>query len=121
MGLLKSFIEQITPQSPFSTTMCSEDDHEFLRNITALYSHPEDGDFLAKGQELLCKAVAAYPHLMPLLYRDLLWFFGGDCLHFMPDDEIAQFQTLDERRHEAMENREDFSYANIRAQVLGLH
>jgi hypothetical protein len=33
--------------------------------------------------------------------RDLLWFFGGDCLHYMPDEEIGLFQELDERRHQA--------------------
>lgn len=121
MGLLKSFIEQITPQLPFTSTMCSEEDHEFLRDITALYSNPNGTNFLSKGQELLCKVVSTYPHLMPLLYRDLLWFFGGDCLHYMPDEEIALFQRLDEMRHDATAMSESFSYAEARAQVFGLH
>lgn len=121
MSLLKRFIEQITPQAPFSTAFCSEEDHEFLREITALYSNPQGTQFLAKGQDLLCKVVAAYPHLMPLLQRDLLWFFGGDCLHYMPDEEIALFQRLDEMRHEAIATRNTFSYSEARAQVFGLH
>lgn len=121
MGLLKHFIEQITPQVPFSAEFCSEDDHEFLREITSLYSNPDSPQFLTKGQDLLCKVVATYPHLMPLLHRDLLWFFGGDCLHYMPDEEIARFQRLDELRHDAAASGEAFSYPEARAQILGLH
>lgn len=121
MGLLKHFIEQVVQCAPFSTEQCSEGDHEFLHEITTLYSNPGAPDFLIKGQDLLCKVVAAYPHLMPLLQRDLLWFFGGDCLHFMPDEEIACFQRLDELRQDASVNGSTFSYPEARAQLFGLH
>jgi hypothetical protein len=26
----------------------------------------------------------------------LLWFFGGDCLHYLDDEEIAAYQARDE-------------------------
>jgi hypothetical protein len=58
---------------------------------------------------------------MPILPRDLLWFFGGDCLHYMPDEEIRIFQELDEQRENAKENNEIFSYENARLRSMGLH
>jgi len=51
--------------------------------------------------------------------RDLLWFFGGDCLHFMPDDEIAVFQQLEERRYEAEQNDKPFDW-NLEKQLLSM-
>ncbi|PKM32136.1 MAG: dehydrogenase, partial [Gammaproteobacteria bacterium HGW-Gammaproteobacteria-12] len=53
------------------------------------------------GQDLISQVFHRYPQIAHLVPRDLLWFFGGDCLHFMPDDEIALYQALDERRFEA--------------------
>ncbi|WP_414673681.1 PA2817 family protein, partial [Marinimicrobium sp. UBA4209] len=49
------------------------------------------------------------------------WYFGGDCLHYMPDEEIAKYQLLDERRHEAIAEGREFSYEHERAKVFGLH
>ena len=50
-------------------------------------------------------------HLIP---RDLLWYFGGDCLHFMPDDEIAQYQLLDEHRADVEARGEVFDWQQAR-------
>lgn len=69
----------------------------------------------------MCRVVGSYPHLMPLLYRDLLWFFGGDCLHYMPDEEIAVFQHLDEQREDAKQQQVAFSYKEARAKSMGMH
>jgi len=49
----------------------------------------------------------------------LLWFFGGDCLHFMPDEEIELYQTLDERRYQAEQQGEVFDW-NQEKQLLAL-
>lgn len=122
LQLLKAFIEQISQQQPFVLENCSEEDQTFLQLIKSLsQSTQQDSEFLFEGQQILCRIVTTYPHLMPLLYRDLLWFFGGDCLHFMPDDEIARYQHLDELRHEAINAGKDFSYADERAKLFGLH
>src|SRR5690606_34978035 len=51
------------------------------------------------GQDLICQVFHRYPQVAHLVPRDLLWFFGGDCLHYMPDEEISLYQELDERRH----------------------
>ena len=33
---------------------------------------------------------------MPVIERELFWFFGGECLHYLTDEEITQFQRIDE-------------------------
>ncbi len=76
--------------------------------LTLLPQEPEQSLYL--GQDLMCQVIHRYPQIAHLVPRDLLWFFGGDCLHFMPDDEITLFQALDERRFEAEQNDEPFDW-----------
>lgn len=71
------------------------------------------------GQDLIAQTFHRYPQIAHLVPRDLLWFFGGDCLHFMPDEEIDMYQQLDERRFAAEENGEDFDWT-AEKQLLAL-
>lgn len=66
------------------------------------------------GQELLCQIIQRYPQIAHLIPRDLLWFFGGDCLHFMPDEEIALYQELEEQRYTAEQRGETFDWLKAR-------
>jgi len=120
IALLNTFIDQIQQQPPFSLEDCELDDLNFLLELKQL---PKVGgsELLIQGQQLLCRIVAGYPHLMPLVPRDLLWFFGGDCLHYMPDEEISVFQQLDELRQNAKELDQAFSYEKARLSTMGLH
>ena len=121
VNLLRDMTRQIAQQPPFINTNPSADECEFIAQLENLNTNPYGSDFLINGQDLLCKIVSGYSHLMPLVYRDLLWFFGGDCLHFMPDEEIQIFQRLDEERHQAEANDSPFSYKDARAKNLGAH
>lgn len=76
--------------------------------LEVLPREPEQSLYL--GQDLICQVIHRYPQIAHLVPRDLLWFFGGDCLHFMPDEEISLFQALDERRYEAEQNDEPFDW-----------
>jgi hypothetical protein len=84
--------------------------------LAALRDSPEERHL---GQELICQVFQRYPQIAHLVPRDLLWFFGGDCLHFMPDEEIALYQELDERRFEAEACGEPFEW-NREKQLLAL-
>lgn len=53
-------------------------------------------DLAEAGQWLISTIVSAYPHITPYISRDLFWYFGGDCLHFLGDEEIGHFQAIDE-------------------------
>jgi hypothetical protein len=71
------------------------------------------------GQDLMCQVIQRYPQIAHLVPRDLLWFFAGDCLHFMPDEEIDLYQSLEDRRFEAEENDEPFDW-NQEKQLLAM-
>ena len=70
----------------------------------------ESSEDLYVGQDIISHVFQRYPQIAHMVPRDLLWFFGGDCLHFMPDDEIDKYQQLEERRFQALENGEEFDW-----------
>lgn len=78
----------------------------------------ERSEYLELGQRLVSRLVSHFPAFTPHIPRELLWFFGGDCLHYLADDEIEKFQLLEERYYEAGENAD---YSDLRAQAFGLH
>ncbi|MDH1010264.1 dehydrogenase [Pseudomonas nicosulfuronedens] len=99
-----------------------EDNHglfleRFDELLVELPRDPEGAQYL--GQDLISQIFHRYPQIAHLIPRDLLWFFGGDCLHYMPDEELQMYQQLDERRFEAEENGEPFDW-NREMQVLAL-
>ena len=99
-----------------------EDNHAlFLERFDELLSElpQQTEDAIHLGQELMGQVFHRYPQVAHLVPRDLLWFFGGDCLHFMPDEEIELFQQLDERRFAAEEHGEAFDWAQEK-QLLAL-
>ncbi|MBD2859641.1 dehydrogenase [Spongiibacter sp. KMU-158] len=78
-------------------------------------------DYLGDGQDLLTRIIALYPQLTPAIHRDLLWFFGGDCLHFLSDEELDHYQNLEERYYQQARDSGDADYRSLRAQEFGLH
>ncbi len=74
----------------------------------------------ADAASLVDRLFTTYPDFAPTFPRELLWFFGGDCLHFMPDDEIALFQQLDEKRSEAAAGGNILDLQAARAKLLNL-
>jgi hypothetical protein len=66
----------------------------FEQLLEALEQHSTDYEYL--GRELLSTLQAQFPDIWPLVDRHLLWFFGGDCLHFLTEEEIAEFQARDD-------------------------
>jgi hypothetical protein len=49
-----------------------------------------------RGRELVSRLFTSYPEFAPTFPRELLWFLGGECLHYMPDEEIAEFERRQE-------------------------
>ena len=118
--LLADFLNNLKQSVPFNQQELSEDDQSFFDVLLSLPQLTGE-QFLNIGQQCLCRIVSTYSHLMPIVPRDLFWFFGGDCLHYMPDDEIAKFQQLEDLRYEAAQNNESVNYEELRARALGLH
>ena len=96
-GLLKQFAEDMVKR----TEHLPESDS--LRELAAAFIQLSDGerDLYIDGPSLVSRLFTTYPDFAPTLPRDLLWFLAGECLHYMPDEEIAAYQQLDEMRAEA--------------------
>lgn len=97
------------------------DTAEFLNRVRTLQSSLGDPDSAQEGQALLSQIVASFPLITPQMHRDLLWFFGGDCLHYLSDEELDKYQLLEERYYEAGSDGDEGLYRNLRAQTFGLH
>lgn len=76
--------------------------------LTLLPQNPLESQYL--GQDLICQVIQRYPQIAHLVPRDLLWFFGGDCLHFMPDEELQLYQSLEDLRYEAERDGQRFDW-----------
>jgi hypothetical protein len=119
-NLLEALYQLCQKQLPFCDERANEVDIEFLETLKAVSeaSSPDD-TFQQQGQSIICRIVAQYPHITPSVNRDLFWFFGGECLHFMADEELALYQQLDERLHE--DGGESLDYTEVKASIFQLH
>ena len=85
--------------------------------LASLPIDPIESQYL--GQDILTQVITRYPQIAHLIPRDLLWFFAGDCLHYLSDEEIDLYQALEERRYEAEQNDEPFDW-NQEKQLLAM-
>ena len=78
-------------------------DTDSLKELAASFGALSSGerDLYLDGPVLVSRLFTTYPDFAPTLPRDLLCFLAGECLHYMPDEEIAAYQQLDEMRAEA--------------------
>ena len=103
------------------TEQVSADEHalfieRFDELMQLLQDNAEDSQYL--GQEIISQIFFRYPQVAHLIPRELLWFFGGDCLHFMPDEEIDLFQQLEDLQYQAESNGEAFNWLQTKQQLL---
>lgn len=120
--LLQYLCNQARQTAPFCLELCTAEDQQVVDDLQTLASSPRASeDFMALGQATLCRIIGHYHDLTHSIHRDLLWYFGGDCLHFMPDEEIALYQRLDERCQALEAGNIAVNFADERANVFGLH
>ena len=91
---------------------------ELAGAFAALCNH--EGDLYTDGPALVTRLFTNYPDFAPTFPRELLWFFGGECLHFMPDHEIELHQQLEELRRAAAAAGETLDLRAARAKLLKL-
>jgi hypothetical protein len=123
LNFLKIAYNNFIKNDPFTREELAADDAEFIARFKNLIEDFEagTGDVRTEGEDLLVRAFRMYPELAHLIARDLLWYFGGSCLHNMADEEIEKFQRLDEMSFEAEEREETFDYLKARAAVFELN
>jgi hypothetical protein len=100
----------------------SLEEGDSLRELAAAFVELDSGkrDLYSEGHSLVARLFTTYPDFAPTFPRDLLWFLGGECLHFMPDDEIEQHQQLNDLRAEAAGRGETLDLIAARAKLLKL-
>ncbi|MEM8660077.1 MAG: PA2817 family protein [Pseudomonadota bacterium] len=111
----------------FSDTFCqrtqtlAEDDR--LRMLALEFQSLAKGardQLYDQGAALTVRLFTTHPEFAPTYPRELLWFFGGDCLHFMPDEEIGIYQQLEEQRLQSDARGKLFDFQAARAKLLNL-
>lgn len=71
--------------------------------------------FHDEGPALVYRLFTTSPAFAGGFPRDLLWYCGGECLHFMPDEEIERWSQLDEDRRGAAAQGLNFDWASAAA------
>jgi len=105
--------QRIAEHSPFDQPELAEEEIDFLEkwdqltlNIQANETH-----YVFDAQEFLARFIRCYANLVPLIKRELLWFIGGECLHFLGDEEIALYQQLEEQLYELDSQQQKYDIA----------
>ena len=95
---------------PFNEELLAEEEADLMEKWDTLLVNIAQNhiNFGFDAQELLSRFIRCYANLTPLIRRELLWFIGGECLHFLGDEEIALFQELEERLHERQSEGVDY-------------
>ncbi len=123
LRLLKQSYEAFRAKEPFNEQPLGHDEIAFLASFEQLIKNMValDPNHVFLGQQLVTQQISKYPEHTECWARDLFWYFGGDCLHYMPDDEIEKFQKLDDAKHEAISEGRQFDREKVRNRILGLH
>lgn len=93
--LLKNVQNRLTKAQENAPDLLSDDILHQLEQVINSILEQSDSRF-ALGQDWMVQMFTHLPQFNPAIERELLWFFGGECLHFLSDEEIARFQEEDE-------------------------
>lgn len=117
--LLLQLCSHCEQQLPFCSPEASATDSDLLSALQALAakSRLSAADNFS-AQDLVCRLVGHYAHITPYINRDLLWLLGGDCLHYLSDDEILGYQHLDELIFNLISKGEQIDFDQLRAAVF---
>ena len=100
------------------TRTASLEDTDSLRELAVAFAEAAESDLYASAPALVDRLFSTYPDFAPTFPRELLWFLGGECLHYMPDEEIEAFQELDEMRGTAEKRGEVLDFQAARAKLM---
>lgn len=110
--------QQCAQHAPFNGDQMSETDQSFIDKLSNLSEQDSvSEEHYETGQQLVGQIIANYPHITPLINRDLLWLLGGDTLHYLSDDEISLYQQIEDQLYE----QGDGDFKSIKANLLSLH
>ena len=109
LELLNETLSRIEKAAANESGVIDADILQQFRDVIDQLTEHRDSAYDA-GQDLFSKIGTHHPQLMPAVDRALLWFFGGECMHFLSDEEITRFQHLDEMAAEAKAEGKEYDY-----------
>ncbi len=109
LELLNETLSRIEKAAANESGVIDADILQQFRDVIDQLTEHRDSAYEA-GQDLFSKIGTHQPQLMPAIDRALLWFFGGECMHFLNDEEITRFQHLDEMAAEAEAEGKEYDY-----------
>ena len=114
--------ERIAEHDPFNQPELAEEELDFLEKWDDLTKKIQDNshDYSFDAQEILSRFIRCYANLVPLIKRELLWFVGGECLHFLGDEEITLYQQLEEHLYELDSQKKSYDIAKEINTLRGL-
>jgi hypothetical protein len=120
--ILTTLYDHCKNQPPFNLEDCNEHDQSFISALEKLSKKEAiDESIYEQGQRLIERIIANYPMITPVLNRDILWILGGSCLHYLGDEEIEQYQQLDEIIYQAEINNEIVCFQQAKRLAFKLH
>lgn len=109
----------IVPNHPGHTEESNQQLLDDLQAVLADFGHGPD--YIELAGQILQRIISHYPDITPVMHRDLLWFCGGQCLHYLGDEEMDRYQLLEDRYFEKAAAEPNTRYRDLRAQIFGLH
>ena len=109
LELLNETLSRIEKAAANESGVIDADILQQFRDVIDQLTEHRDSAYEA-GQDLFSKIGTHQPQLMPAVDRALLWFIGGECMHFLSDEEITRFQHLDEMAAEAEAEGKEYDY-----------
>lgn len=97
LQLLKNVQSRLEKAQQHVPDLLGEEILQQLAEIIQLFSQHTDSAY-EQGQDWLVRVFTHLPQFSPAIERQLLWMFGGECLHFLSDEEIAEFQRLEDEQ-----------------------
>ena len=119
--LIAQLSDTIHATPPFNDENIGEVEQELLAGLDILRDNAASSEEKQlTGQKVVTLIIRNYSHITHSIPRDLLWYFGGECMHFLGDEEIEAFQKLDERYYDAMaEAPNETEYRTLRESLIG--
>ncbi|BDX02742.1 MAG: PA2817 family protein [Marinomonas sp.] len=113
---------RIAEHDPFNQPELAEEEIDFLAKWDELVKSIQENshDYTFDAQEVLSRFIRCYANLVPLIKRELLWFVGGECLHFLGDEEITLYQQLEDRLYELDSQHQSYDISKEIAALRGL-
>ena len=84
LQLLNKVLQRLQQAKAQDADAVSDNSLTQLTTVIEQFNQPSQAAY-DSGQDWLVQVFTFQPQLGPAIERDLLWFFGGECLHFLTD------------------------------------